>query len=186
MSASYKGYRVGSIEKGLLQLLLGVKNKELPYQGKFESSYRDIFTSARQKAGFSLTFRKLKEKDLIQFQNRDGCLTASLTKKGEKFVEENIFEKAEQQSPKKWDGKWRVVIFDIPEKRRVARTMLRSRLKKYGFRQVQASVWAYPFPCESIVTLIKTYFKLGDEVLYLIVESLEGDSQLRSKFKLPD
>lgn len=40
-----------------------------------------------------------------------------------------------------WDGKWRIVIFDIPEERRIIRNLFRRNLKKWGFKQLQKSVW---------------------------------------------
>ncbi len=41
-----------------------------------------------------------------------------------------------------WDGKWRIVVFDIPESKRLVRDILRSRLKMWGFKPWQKSVWA--------------------------------------------
>ena len=184
MSLSYKGYRIGTIEKGLLQLFLKIKKNELPYQNSYDPTYADIFKTARQKAGFSRTFQQLKEKGLIQFQNKDGRVTAFLTDKGKIFIDGIDLKKINIIENKKWDNKWRVVIFDIPQKRRIARDLLRDRLKEFGFKQIQASVWTYPYECESIVALIKTSFELGDEVIYMIVESIEGDFNLRKKFKL--
>ncbi|KKR22442.1 MAG: Transcriptional regulator, PaaX family, partial [Candidatus Daviesbacteria bacterium GW2011_GWB1_39_5] len=42
----------------------------------------------------------------------------------------------------KWDGYFRVVIFDIPEKHRKVRNVFRYRLKEWGFKAWQKSVWA--------------------------------------------
>lgn len=44
----------------------------------------------------------------------------------------------------KWDGLWRVVIYDIPEKNRNKRDKLRKWLKRFGFAQWQISVWVSP------------------------------------------
>ncbi len=41
----------------------------------------------------------------------------------------------------KWDGFWRVVIFDVPESKRRSRDALRERLKKQGFAMLQSSVY---------------------------------------------
>ena len=38
-------------------------------------------------------------------------------------------------TPDSWDKKWRIVIFDIPEEKKVAREILREKLKKIGFLQ---------------------------------------------------
>lgn len=41
-----------------------------------------------------------------------------------------------------WDGKWRLVIFDIPESKRRLRNTLRQKLKEWGFKYWQKSLWA--------------------------------------------
>jgi DNA-binding transcriptional regulator PaaX len=50
-----------------------------------------------------------------------------------------------QQRQEMWDGKWRVVFFDIPEARRSIRDDLRAELKKLGFGLWQRSAWITPF-----------------------------------------
>ncbi len=84
----------------------------------------------------------------------------------------------------KWDGKWRVIIFDIPEKRKLTRDKLRYSLVSVGFIKIQNSVWVYPHPCENLISLLKADFKIGKDVLYLIVDQLEGDSYLQEQFNL--
>lgn len=86
---------------------------------------------------------------------------------------------------RKWDGRWRLVIFDIWEKRREARRRLRSRLHTIGFVKVQNSVWAYPYECEELIAFARTELKLGKGLLYLIAEGIEGDTELRKRFGLP-
>ena len=64
----------------------------------------------------------------------------------------------------KWDGKWRIVSWDIPEKRRKARDLLRHQLKQLGFIKFQNSIWASKRNC---TTLLKEYIKkvgIGDWV----------------------
>jgi len=45
---------------------------------------------------------------------------------------------------KRWDGKWRVVFYDIPEKEKGTRDGLRKRLGDLGFGMIQRSVWITP------------------------------------------
>jgi DNA-binding transcriptional regulator PaaX len=89
------------------------------------------------------------------------------------------------RSKKKWDGKWRMVTYDIPEKYKQKRDILRSRLMQAGFVKVQGSVWVYPYQCNEIVALIKFEIKLGRHALYMIVDAIEGDEELRKRFGLP-
>lgn len=184
MGANYKGYRVGSLQKGILQLLLQVTDAELPRHG-FNSTFSEIFSSARQKRNFSAVVKNLQRKRLVSLKYSNGGLTLRLTEKGTALTQRIMFEN-NTVIPKqeKWDSYWRIIIFDIPQKQRYQRNMFRSQLKKYGFKRIQASVWVYPFPCETVVTLIRTYFKLEDEVLYMQVQKLEKDDWLKRAFKI--
>lgn len=52
------------------------------------------------------------------------------------------------------DGKKRLITFDIPEKLRNRRDILRTHLKELGFSQWQKSVWISEFPCGDLVELV--------------------------------
>lgn len=109
----------------------------------------------------------------------------ALTAKGERYAESllNSYTAALAQ-PKKWDGRWRVVIFDIWESRRSVRDRLRFLLRRIGFVKIQNSVWVYPYDCEEVIVLIRAELKTGKSVSYLIADALEGDSELRKIFGL--
>ena len=84
----------------------------------------------------------------------------------------------------RWDGRWRVLIFDVPEYRKSVRDKIRRTLMHIGFVRLQDSVWAYPYDCEDLIVLLKADFKVGKDVLYMIVDELEGDRRLRREFGL--
>lgn len=86
--------------------------------------------------------------------------------------------------PHIWDKKWRVLIFDIPEYRRNLRDKVRSTLISIGFIWIQDSVWVFPYDCSELITLLKADFKIGKDLLYLVVESIENDEALRRRFGL--
>jgi DNA-binding transcriptional regulator PaaX len=50
-----------------------------------------------------------------------------------------------------WDGKWRIVGFDVKEKERNIRNVLRESLKLSGFGMLQRSLYISPLPVESLV-----------------------------------
>ena len=94
---------------------------------------------------------------------------ASLTHFGEKAVD--VLDKREYKiiKPKKWDGKWRLVVWDIPEKRRQARDLLRFKLKQLGFKQWQQSIWASKMNCTE---LLRSFIKqVGIEDWVMVIES---------------
>jgi len=88
---------------------------------------------------------RLKYKKLVYCERQRGKIIFALTEDGEKAAEK-IKYKLGKNKPKKWDGKWRVIVFDVPEKLRGKRDLLRRELNNFGFMQLQRSVWVYPHP----------------------------------------
>lgn len=180
---NYKGYRVGLIEKELLKAILNIKNSELPT--KYSESFSDIFKTARQKYQYSETINRMNEKGLIKFVNKEGELRITITPRGHEIIKNLLLgDYKELKRPAKWDEKWRMVMFDIPENKTKLRNIIRFHLKKIGFLQIQGSVWIYPYPCEEIVTIIKSNFNFNDEVIYITTESFEKDYKFKKLFKL--
>ena len=108
-----------------------------------------------------------------------------LTVKGKNFAEKvESAEKLRIRKPKKWDEKWRIVIFDVPEKYKSSRERFRKILQKAGFLRLQDSVWIHPYECEELIAFMRKELRLGGSVLYLIVEGLEGEVRVREHFKL--
>jgi len=87
--------------------------------------------------------------------------------------------------PAFWDGKWRVLMFDINERRRRVRDQLRRLLQSVGFIRIQDSVWVYPYPCDEFILLVRAHLKSGvGEVRSFVAEALESDKTLREHFRL--
>jgi len=107
-----------------------------------------------------------------------------LTPKGEHTLQRWQLADFALQKPKKWDKKWRVIIFDIPEKMKKVRNHVTFLFRRIGFVRLQDSVWVYPYNCEDIVTLLKTDLKVGKYMLQLLVDEIENDKHLREEFDL--
>jgi hypothetical protein len=105
-----------------------------------------------------------------------------LAKKG--IVEFIKFKTIQKQG--KWDGKWRIIIFDVAEERRNNRDFLRTRLKWLGFKELQKSVWIFPYDIKKDVEeliAISKYNSEGD-IRFLTVEKIEEDDDLKKWFDL--
>ncbi len=109
-----------------------------------------------------------------------------LTEKGMRIAERLAeHEEVRPKVQKKWDKKWRLIMFDVWERRRKVRDELRETLREIGFVKVQNSAWAYPYPCEKLLVFLRTHLKLGHGVLYIVADEIEHDEKLREHFKLP-
>lgn len=107
-----------------------------------------------------------------------------LTKKGEQVLRMLELKHYKVARPRRWDHKWRVLVFDIPERRKHIRERVREALSRIGFVRLQDSVWIYPYDCEDFITLLKADFHIGDDMRYIIADSIERDAVLRRNFKL--
>ena len=83
-----------------------------------------------------------------------------------------------------WDGKWRLVMFDIPMRFTKGREALRYHLKELDFFQFQKSAWIYPYPCEDEIIFIADFFGVGKYVDVLTVERILKDEQVKKHFHL--
>ena len=139
-----------------------------------------IIPNRRQKEYVSSSASKMVKKGLMRFNGK----FYELTMAGQERLRRWEFNQFKIERPKKWDKKWRVIIFDIPDKKRKERDQIRTLFKSAGFYLLQESVWVYPYDCEDIIALLKTDFGVGKNLLYLIVEELENDRYLRDEFDL--
>src|SRR5574337_352735 len=105
-----------------------------------------------------------------------------ITEKGRRRLRKVEFDNLKVNKPKKWDGKWRLVIFDIPEEHKSARNSLGSKLKLLGFTPLQRSVWIYPFPCHELIESIKLYYKVTRFVTYVEASHIDKDGVLKNRF----
>lgn len=86
----------------------------------------------------------------------------------------------------KWDGRWRAVCWDVPEISRKDRDYLRRRLKWLGLKEMQKSLWIFPFDIkEEFIQLIMLYKKeFAGDIRFLTIEKIEDDKDLRRYFNL--
>mgnify|MGYP001565342253 FL=1 len=122
----------------------------------------------------------------LVLDERDGKKFIRLTEKGERFAAMMHEGTLAPKRPKRWDRKWRMLIFDIPERRRGIREKIRTTLITLGFVRLQDSVWVFPYDCEDFILVLKAEFKIGKDVLYVIADHIENDRHLRHHFSLPE
>lgn len=140
-----------------------------------------LIANKRQSEIISSSAFKLTKKGLLKFNGK----YYELTDEGEKKLRQLEIHGFHLRKPHKWDKKWRVVIFDIPEKKRKMRDQIRKIFVSAGMYRLQDSVWVFPYDCEDVIGLLKTDFGIGKYVLYLIVDEIENDKHLRLFFNLP-
>jgi len=128
---------------------------------------------------------RLAKKGLLRFVLRNRVRCAELTEKGRQVLALEKMKTAHQsERGHRWDKRYRLVMFDVPQYRRATRDRLRSFMRECGFLRLQDSVWIYPYDCEELIALIKADIRIGKDVLYAVVESIENDAWVKRHFGL--
>lgn len=150
-----------------------------------DKRYRKKYSDSKEKS-LLRSLSGLNKNRIIIIKEKNGKFEVMLTEKGKKVVKEILFDDMKIDKQKVWDKKWRIVIFDIPEKRgRRGRDAIRTKLQSLGFYQMQKSVWAYPYPCEKEIQLICEIYAINPFVNIITADEMYNDESLRKYFKIP-
>ena len=126
----------------------------------------------------------LKKEKLIEGKkDYEGSVLVSLTGKGMLRAINFRFRRLANKK-EKWDGKWRMVFFNIPESHRKGRDALRYRLKMAGFYKLQESIFIYPYECEKEVRDFIKLFKMQKYVRFGLLDFVDDGQHIAGLFKL--
>ena len=127
----------------------------------------------------------LKSRGDLFLEKKEKEVWASLTKQGDKRLEMLINQSVSPPDTSKWDGKWRFVMFDIPETERKLRRAFRCQLKQLHYTKLQRSVWITPYDTKKQIKQLCEIGKFDSRsVRFANVEAFDGEQQLMKKFKI--
>ena len=140
----------------------------------------------RQKErAFTSSFYYLRKNGYVNIDNRKGQIFISLTEEGKKKAGKYQINNLRIKQPKKWDKKWKILIFDIKDKQRIKREALRGKIKELGLFQLQKSVWIYPYDFYREMNLLRSFFKLTKDEMQIIFDAkIENDGDAKTFFNL--
>jgi len=139
--------------------------------GRKENDFRDSITELR------------KSKFIEKKKNYDGSVVISLTDRG-RLRALNIRFRRLSNKKCPWDGKWRMVAFDIPEECRKGRSALRYKMRLAGFYELQESLFLYPYDCEKEIAEFAKLFKLEKHIRFALLEYIDNQEEIKKIFKL--
>lgn len=148
------------------------------YGSKTLNNFDDYFPSHVERA-----VEGLMRKGWVEKVETDEGVEVKITEKGKTQVlryDLNDFK------PKKgdWDGKWRVIFFDVEEGKRLKRDALRKYLRRLGWQEMQKSVYVCPYDCEKEVSYLREVLDVPHGVKMGVLERIENDEDLREMFGL--
>lgn len=125
----------------------------------------------------------LKNRKIIEIKDAGNKTVILLTEKGKRRKLVNDLDQIKISYAGAWDGKWRFLMFDIPESKKNAREAFREKLKQLGFFQFQKSVWIYPYQCNNEIDFVSEIFEIAPYITILDVR-VDSDGPLRAHFGL--
>lgn len=128
--------------------------------------------------------RRLYRKGIVKIIEKDGEKIVTISKKGKTELLRFSLDNLTIDRPSHWDKRWRVVLFDIPEKYRRIRDIVRRKLKKLGFYQFQESVFVYPYSCEKEIAYLREILFVPHSIKLILAERVENDDDLKKIFRL--
>lgn len=134
---------------------------------------------------FYRTFKRMQKQRLIEIKKeKDDKIIISITEKGKKRLLEYNIDDMKIERPEKWDKKWRIISFDIPEKRKKAREALREKLKDLNFYPLQKSLFVLPFPCQDEIDFITEIFQMQKHITYFETPEISNDYKIKKYFDI--
>ncbi len=162
---------VGAVAPGLLRVVGQTE--------RFRSSKKEF-----RSASIGATFSRLKRNGYIFLKKTDdGLCHICLTEKGRRYVSD-FTHRLHIKKPLVWDRKWRVVVFDIPIQKNSEHTMFRNEIRSLGFRQIQKSVWAFPYACEDEILFLARRLGIEKSIEIFTVQKMIHEEALRKRFSL--
>jgi hypothetical protein len=189
MTHTLRQKRIGRTQQKILLMLLtglalGLSGSPRQYfriLGAFKKDWKILDNTQ-----FSRSIESLLKQGLVKCETRDdGTLDVKLTKKGR--LQSLFYEPITNYhfNKEKWDGYWRIVMFDIPREKNNIRDTFRFQLKRLGFVELQQSVFISPYDASEVIDTLSTLHDVFDCVIYIHATSVSNERKLLKHFKLP-
>lgn len=132
------------------------------------------------------TLRRLEKQKLIEISESGNYQIVKVTDRGQMRILKYALDELVIEKPKSWDGKWRLVSYDIPKKKENLRKTFREYLTAWGFYPFHESVFLHAYPCEKEIEFLREFLGLGEYVRILKVNGIENDKPFKDFFGVGD
>jgi DNA-binding transcriptional regulator PaaX len=130
----------------------------------------------KERYAISRSVKNLIDSDCVKIHCSDNQKYLKITQKGKAKLNNILLEGSEALVSNKWDGMWRILILDIPEKKKNERDALRYLLKKANFVCVKNTVWVSPYPYEHLFINIKKDLGLTNELMVIVTDQIDEET----------
>ena len=121
--------------------------------------------------------KRLEKQEMISISEKGNKIAIEITEKGKRRLLEYDVENIELKSTKR-DGKWRLIIFDIPEDKKRGRDAFGKKLLQLGFLRLQDSVFVSAYPCKNEIDFLANFLEISDYITLVTLDKIERGEQL--------
>lgn len=126
---------------------------------------------------------RLERRGAVRIEEEKGELVVKITDKGRKEILKYKWADFKPKSGR-WDGLWRLVFFDVPEKEKKKRDELRGFLKMLGMQQMQESVFVCPYDISGEVRYLREVLGVPHAVKLGVLKWVENEDELKNIFEV--
>lgn len=138
------------------------------------------FFKRQGRVKFEVYLQQLRDKGIIYL----GGDKIRLTNKGLQLQKIIKTEETNLKKPRKWDGYWRLISYDVPEVDKRDRDYFRQTIEKWGFRKVQKSLWAYPYDCKEEIAVLADGLNISQYVMCMTTDEMPNEDKWEEYFEL--
>src|SRR3989344_6160553 len=180
--------KIGNLGRKILLVLLAGYAIGHTYSNKKQwEIIKEVYKEFQEYDNYNLdrASESLFKSMLVKEQsNKDGTTTIILTDKGREYALAFDMENMKLPREEKWDKKWRMVIYDIPVRLNKVRESLRYQLKRIGMKELQKSVFVYPYQCHKEIKYIIEFYFAWKYIHFLEATFINVEENLKKHFKL--
>lgn len=138
------------------------------------------------KNSFQKSLWYLRRKNFVRLHTHQNYSKLEITPVGRRHLQKSNLKNHAILKPAKWDQKWRIILFDIPEPLKTNRELFRKKLKKLGSHKLQKSIYVHPFDCKKEILRLTEILNIKPFVFFLTVPSAELPLEIKNNFKRYD
>lgn len=139
-------------------------------------------SNRKEWARFYYSLKHLQERGFVKFiKIGDEKIEIKITYKGKEILKK-VNVDSMQIDKSKFDGTWRLIMFDVPNTKNKERLAFTEKLKDLGFIMIQKSVWALPCECYEEVMVLRKFYGIEKFVTYVEVANCEDQVNWKNKF----
>lgn len=128
---------------------------------------------------FNQMLKRLAAQKFLKIIELKSGKKIEITKLGKQKALAHKLDEIKIKHPRFWDGKWRIISFEIPKEKQASKNYLIKKLADLDFSGIHKNVYLYPHACYEELEIITHHHGLSKHVRIFTAEYFDGDEKYR-------